>query len=108
MSQAATTLRDARRASGLTQAELARRLGTSQAGVARLERPGANPTVATLRRALRAAGHGLELRAEPQPSSVDLPQLLRHLRMTPAERLRAHQVAYDNARRLVTEATASG
>ncbi|MDQ3644191.1 MAG: helix-turn-helix domain-containing protein [Actinomycetota bacterium] len=108
MSQAATILRDARRRSGLTQAELAKRLGTSQAAIARLERPKANPTVATLRRALRAAGHGLELQAEPRPSSVDLPQLLVHLRMTPAERLRAHQAAYDNMRRLVTGAAGDG
>lgn len=84
--------------SGLTQAELAERLGTSQAAIARLERPGANPTVATLRKALRGAGHALELEATPRPSSVDLAQLLRHMRMTPAERLRAHQAAYDNMR----------
>jgi len=108
VSQAATTLRDARHASGLTQTELAKRLGTSQAAVARLERQGANPTVATLRRALRAAGHGLELRATPQPSSLDLPQLLRHLNMTPAERLRAHQVAYASTRRLVKGTAAGG
>jgi len=101
MSQAATALRDARRKSGLTQAQLAEGLGTSQAAIARLERPGANPTVATLRRALRAAGYGLELHAAPQPSGVDLPQLLHHLNLTPAERLRAHQAAYDNMRRLV-------
>ena len=101
MSEAATLIRAARVSSGLTQAELAERLQTSQAAVARLERAGANPTVATLRKALRAADHALELNAPRRPSSVDLPQLLRHGRMTPAERLAAHQQAYDNTRALL-------
>lgn len=100
MGQASTVIRAARLAAGLTQADLAERLETSQAAIARLERPGSNPTVVTLRRALRAAGHNLELRAVPQRSSVDLPQLRRHLCMTPAERLRTHQVAHDSLRRL--------
>jgi uncharacterized protein len=52
---------DARRSAGLTQAELARRAGTSQAMVARYETGVASPTVRTLRRLLRAAGHDLQL-----------------------------------------------
>ena len=101
MSEAATLIRAARLQSGLTQAQLAERLRTSQAAVARLERPGANPTVSTLRKALRAADHALEMTAPRRPSGVDLPQLLRHMRMTPAERLAAHQRAYDNTRMLL-------
>lgn len=108
MSQAATTIREARLSAGLTQAELAKRLKTSQAAIARLERPGANPTVAMLRRALRCTGHRLDLRVTPQPSSVDLPQLLRHMRMTPAERLEALKAAHDNMRRLVSGTGAGG
>lgn len=108
MSQTASTIREARLAAGLTQAELAKRLKTSQAAIARLERPGANPTVATLRRALRCTGHRLDLRVTPQPASVDLPQLMRHLGMTPTERLSAHQAAYDNMRRLVSDTGAGG
>lgn len=50
-----------RRETGLTQAELARRAGTSQAMVARYENGAASPTVRTLARLLRAAGHELEL-----------------------------------------------
>ena len=54
-------MRDARRSAGLTQAELARRAGTSQAMVARYETGVASPTVRTLQRLLRAAGRELEL-----------------------------------------------
>ena len=50
-----------RREAGLTQAELARRGGTSQAMVARYENGAASPTVRTLARLLRAAGHELVL-----------------------------------------------
>jgi transcriptional regulator with XRE-family HTH domain len=46
----------ARREAGLTQAQLARRLGISQAAVAQFERPSSNPRIATLERALRATG----------------------------------------------------
>lgn len=101
MSESAALVRSARTASGLTQAELAARLGTTQTAIARLERRGANPTVATLRKTLAAAGHRLDLSAVPRPSSVDLPQLIRHMKMTPAERLAAHQAAYDGMRELV-------
>lgn len=101
MSEAAAVIRSARIRSGLTQAQLAERLRTSQSAVARLERSGANPTVATLRKVLAAADHALELNAEPRSPSVDLPQLLRHMRMTPAQRLAAHEAAYDNMRAML-------
>ncbi len=65
MSQAATLLREARYAAGLTQAALAERLDISQAAIAKLERQGANPTMETLDNVLSATGHRLELRAAP-------------------------------------------
>lgn len=49
-------LAQARRDAGLTQAELARRLGISQPAVAQLERFDSNPRIETLERALRAVG----------------------------------------------------
>lgn len=55
-------LRDARDRAGLSQRELARRAGTSQAMVARIERGQQSPSVATLERLVRACG--LELRVE--------------------------------------------
>lgn len=58
-----------RREAGLTQTELARRAGTSQAMVARYETGAASPTVRTLARLLDAAGHSLVLSG---PSAVAL------------------------------------
>ncbi|HEX6745221.1 MAG TPA: helix-turn-helix domain-containing protein [Solirubrobacteraceae bacterium] len=81
-------MRDARTAAGLTQAELARRLGTSQPAVVKLERPGANPTVRTLDRVLRATGHRLELAAPPWSPGVDESLIRKQLELAPAERLR--------------------
>lgn len=52
----AVTLRWARQDAGLTQAQLASRLGVSQQQIAKLERPGANPSIATLRKVADALG----------------------------------------------------
>jgi transcriptional regulator with XRE-family HTH domain len=87
---APSLIRAARREARLTQAELAERLGTTQSVVARLERPDANPTLATVERALDAAGYALELRANRRPrAQVDESQIVERLRWTPAERLAA-------------------
>jgi uncharacterized protein len=91
-------VREARRRAGLTQAQLAERLGISQAAVARLERPGANPTVSTLLRAVSAAGHHID--AQVLPSSVDDTLIASNLRRSPAERLRRFQQAHDSTARL--------
>lgn len=54
---------EARQAAGLTQAELAERLGVSQAQVARIEKRGYDSyTLNTLRRYLKALGSGFQLR----------------------------------------------
>ena len=84
---AAALIRESRLTAGLTQAELARRLGTTQAAVARLERPGANPTVETVDRVLHALDRRLELSAPEAKPSIDETLLLETLRRTPAERL---------------------
>ena len=52
----AVSLRWARQAAGLTQAQLARKVGVSQQQMAKLERPGANPSIATLRKVADALG----------------------------------------------------
>ena len=97
-----TLIRKARRSAGLTQQELARRLGTTQSALARLERPGSNPTVETLEEALLAAGHKLELRAVQAPPEVDETLNAQALRSDPAARL-AHFVSfYEMARRTAT------
>ena len=46
----------ARTAAQMTQAELARRLGTTQSAIARLEGGGVSPSFATLRRYAEATG----------------------------------------------------
>jgi predicted transcriptional regulator len=56
----------ARQAAGLTQAEVARRMGTKTSAVARLETGGGSqkhsPSIATLQRYAEAVGHHLEIR----------------------------------------------
>ncbi len=56
-----------RRRHGLTQADLARRAGTSQPVVSAYERGHREPTVPTLRRLVRAGGEQLILGAGPGP-----------------------------------------
>ncbi len=93
----ATLVRNARRTAGLTQTQLARRLGTTQPVIARLERPTANPTVRTLERALQATGQRLVLTAEPQATSVDESLIRQHLELTPSRRLEGLETMYEEA-----------
>ncbi|HLW96663.1 MAG TPA: helix-turn-helix domain-containing protein [Solirubrobacteraceae bacterium] len=95
-----TLLAAARRAAGLTQAELSRRLGLSQAAVAQLERPDSNPRLATLDRALRATGSELVLTLRPREPSIDEGLIRRHLELTPRERLEALESTQAQARML--------
>ena len=69
---AAHLLRAARVRAGLTQAELARRAGTSQPVISAYEHGRRDPSVQTLARLLAAAGADLVLRA-PDRSASDLP-----------------------------------
>lgn len=64
-------LLNARTAAGLTQADLGRRAGTSQAAVARYEAGTVSPSIRTLERLLRACGRRLELQAVPAPTSAN-------------------------------------
>lgn len=54
-------LLQARTRARLSQAELARRLGTTQSAIARLEGGGVSPTLSTLRRYAEATGTRLEI-----------------------------------------------
>ena len=54
-------LRVAREGAGLTQAELAERLGISQQAVAQAERWESNPTIAFIERWARACNHELKI-----------------------------------------------
>ena len=57
----AIELRWARQEAGLSQAELASRVGVSQQQIAKLEKPGANPSIATLRKVAAALGVRVQL-----------------------------------------------
>ncbi len=93
-------IRDARRAAGLTQAALAASLGVSQSAIAKLEREGANPTVQTLDRVLRATGHRLQLIAPAWGDGVDESLIRQALKRTPAERIKRVERMHKDMRRL--------
>ena len=64
--ETATLIRDARRAAGITQAELAARARTAQPAVAAYESGARTPNLATLRRLLGACEHDIEVIARPR------------------------------------------
>lgn len=61
----ASVLIEARSRAGLTQEELARRMKTKQAVIARLESGRVKPSTRTLERIARATGHRLRIVFEP-------------------------------------------
>jgi transcriptional regulator with XRE-family HTH domain len=79
----------ARRRAGLTQRELARRAGTSQSVIARVEAGTTSPGSATLERLIAATGY--ELRAHlvvgPVADTHMLEDVARILSLTPEQRL---------------------
>jgi len=95
----AALVRELRERAGLTQGELARRSGTSQPAIARLESGQGSPNLSTLERLAAAAGFALELRLVPgSPSDpliaryqagIDRTLLRRNLRLSVDQRIRA-------------------
>ena len=91
-------LTDARARAGLSQRELAKRAGTSQPALARLEAGNAEPRFDTLRRLVEAAGFTLRIELVPKAASdavidaykrdVDRTLLRENLRKTVDRRLR--------------------
>jgi uncharacterized protein len=96
----AALLKDARHNAGLTQAELARRLGVSQAAIAKLEHPQSNPTVHTLDRVLHALGQRLVLTPKPQ-RGIDETLVAKQLRLNPAQRLAQLESMFEWSRELI-------
>jgi transcriptional regulator with XRE-family HTH domain len=75
-------IRIVRRRNGLTQADLARRAGTSQPVVSAYEHGRRDPTVGTLRKLVAAGGGQLQLSAAPMPElqpPVDIQEHARRL-----------------------------
>jgi transcriptional regulator with XRE-family HTH domain len=82
----ADLLREARLRSGLTQAELARRIGRPQSQIARWENGRVEPSLETLRRLVRACGLELTYGLANYDDSY-VPYIERLLELSPQERL---------------------
>ena len=82
-------LREARARAGFSQRELARRAGTSQSVIARIERGQTSPSHRTLDRLLAAAGFHVraELALRPVAETHMLDDVARILALSPEERL---------------------
>jgi transcriptional regulator with XRE-family HTH domain len=98
-------LQSLRSQAGLSQAQLARRLGTTQPAIARLESASSNPTVETLARAVSALGGRLRLEVDDVPPAVDESLIRQHLELTPAQRI-AQLEAMDREARAIARAGA--
>jgi len=81
----AKLVRSARLAAGLSQAELAERLGTTQSAVSRWERGHDEPRLNSLNAIMSACGQRLWLQVEAD--GVDRAQIRQQLAMTPEQRL---------------------
>jgi transcriptional regulator with XRE-family HTH domain len=80
-------IRDLRRAAGLSQAELAERVKTTQSAVARWESGTVSPRLQTVARVAEACGFEVQI-VWVSRGDVDRTQIAERLRWTPVERLR--------------------
>jgi len=88
MLAAGEVLREARRRHGIDQRSLARRAGTTQAQVSRIERGAISPSVATLERLMQAMGERLELGTSPGPrGNRSTAELRADFELAPGERV---------------------
>lgn len=90
--RAARLLKEARRASGLTQAQLAGLAGTSQSAIAAYEAGRREPTVPVLERMIRASGHRLSLGLEADVRLFRLADVATEIRDTPGDQQRMRLV----------------
>lgn len=80
-------IRSTRARHGISQERLARRVGTRQSAISRLEADEVSPSVETLNQLLLAMGEGLQLAAEPVERDYDPLHRRAAAARTPAERL---------------------
>jgi transcriptional regulator with XRE-family HTH domain len=90
-------LRAARLRNGISQASLARRAGTTQSAISRIEGDRVSPTVETLRGLLHLIGEDLVLASEERDSGIDRSLIRERMRMSPAERLEYGRAFADQA-----------
>lgn len=80
-------IRRARLRAGMSQRELADRLGTSQSLVARWERGWVSPSIETVVKAVRACGFDLEMAISTYDLEHDA-HISQNLKLSPTDRLR--------------------
>jgi transcriptional regulator with XRE-family HTH domain len=90
--KAGSLVQEARRRAGLSQAELAERIGTTQSAVARLERGRSAPSAERLARIVRACGLELVPSLRPADDS-DWSVASANLRLDVDARVRQHRAA---------------
>jgi len=110
MTDMADLVVDARLRAGLSQRELARRAGTSQSAIARIEGRAVRPSLATVRRLAAACGFELRLSLVPAGTpdavvaaykrDVDRTLLRENLRKTVGQRLSDMEAFRKSAERL--------
>jgi transcriptional regulator with XRE-family HTH domain len=79
-------VREARKRSGMTQAELAEKAGTTQSAIARLESGRTSPSLEDVQRLMRLAGFELIVELAPFDDS-DRVQARERLKLTAEERI---------------------
>ena len=98
---AAEVIREARREAGVSQASLARRAGTSQAAISRIERGVEEPTLARLEQILAGLGLRPHLALEPVAEHEGEPRrLLEQAGKSPQERVDEGLAWADSVREL--------
>jgi len=90
-------IKEARRRAGLTQVELAHRVGTTQSSIARVERGRTEPTAERLGQLIRACGLDLQVRLAPIDDS-EWSVARSNLTLDVDSRVRQHQAALRFAR----------
>ena len=98
-----SVLQKTRQRAGLTQADLAQRVGTTQSAISRLENGRVRPSIETIERLAKACGATLELRLRtPEAPTAEFES---NLSLTPAGRLdqliRAVQFVVEGRRAMV-------
>jgi transcriptional regulator with XRE-family HTH domain len=80
-------LREARLRHGLSQERLARRAGTTQSAISRIEQERGSPTIRTLEELLHLMGENLVLTVERRDTGIDLTLNRANLELTPDQRV---------------------
>ena len=98
-----SVIQKTRQRAGLTQADLAQRVGTTQSAISRLENGRVRPSIETIERLAKACGATLELRLRtPEAPTAEFES---NLSLTPAGRLdqliRAVQFVVEGRRAMV-------